>query len=92
MLCRRMSQRFFEDGCNHRILLKNHTNHTQAVRQLIQELIQTVPVPKPTAAQRRWNGVQIYLAIQIRQMNILTMYVLMVDGSSVSLTKATNHC
>lgn len=43
----------FEDGCNHRILLKNHTNHTQAVRQLIQELIQTVPVPKPTAAQRR---------------------------------------
>ena len=32
----------FEDGCNHRILLKNHTNHTQAVRQLIQELIQNV--------------------------------------------------
>lgn len=42
--------------------------------------------------QKLRNGVQIYLAIQIRQMNILTMYVLMVDGSSVSLTKATNHC
>lgn len=42
--------------------------------------------------QKQRNGVQIYLAIQIRQMNILTMYVLMVDGSSASLTKATNHC
>lgn len=42
--------------------------------------------------QKMRNGVQIYLAIQIRQMNILTMYVLMVDGSSASLTKATNHC
>lgn len=42
--------------------------------------------------QKLRNGVQIYLAIQIRQMNILTMYVLMVDGSSASLTKATNHC
>lgn len=31
-------------------------------------------------------------SLQIRQMNILTMYVLMVDGSSVSLTKAMNHC
>ena len=42
--------------------------------------------------QKLRNGVQIYLAIQIRQMNILTMYVLMVDGSSASLMKATNHC
>ncbi|MGN1224042.1 MAG: AAA family ATPase, partial [Ruminococcus sp.] len=42
-----------EDVFNHRILLKNHTNNPQAVKQLIQELLQTVPVPKPSAAQRR---------------------------------------
>lgn len=42
-----------EDVFNHRILLKNHTNNPQAVKQLIQEFLQTVPVPKPSAAQRR---------------------------------------
>jgi MoxR-like ATPase len=41
-----------EDVFNHRILLKNQSHQRQAVQQLIQEILQTVPVPKP-AAQRR---------------------------------------